>query len=202
MPPPVPDEGALGFAWRILSLLHCRDDIHEGEGHSLKCHDMKGGARLPISCLKVCSFSFAIFEFLCPSATCCTNSLISFTSCSLCSAYILISSAVYKTDGAHHCIYAYIHTFQNRGSLLYCGCFFKPHTKVWSCKLLTNLCFCQLSSLLVAFHYARASSGRFVVAYAPLQMSAVNLGQLLLEVLLTHILLPLQVRGKLVPSFH
>ena len=155
--------------------------------------DVKGGARLPISCLNLCSFSLALFEFLCPSATCCTSSLISFSSCSRCSAYFLISSAVYKKNSTSMHNSKYIPE-QLRGARAVK--MFGPHT--W----MTNLFFCQLSRLPVALHDAGAGSHRFLMTYASLQVSAVNLGQLLLEVLLTHILLPLQVRWKLLASFH
>lgn len=203
MPPPAPDEGGLGFAWKILSLSNYRDDLDERDGHSY-VRVWKGGFRLPISCLNLWSFSFANFEFLCPSATCCTNSFIPFSSCSRCSAYFFISSAVYKTDKAHLCIHTYIPEQQGWGwgSSLHRGCILNPLCQVGSCKLITNLFFCQLSSLLVAFHHVHARGGRFFVAYASLQMSAADLGQLLLEVLLTHVPLPLQVRGQLMPTFH
>lgn len=34
VPPPAPDEGALGFAWKILSLSNYRDDLDERDRHS------------------------------------------------------------------------------------------------------------------------------------------------------------------------
>lgn len=49
----------------------------------------------PILCFNFCSFSLAVFEFLWPSATCCTKSFIPFSSCSLFSAYLRISWAVF-----------------------------------------------------------------------------------------------------------
>lgn len=50
----------------------------------------------PIDCLSSCNLCLAAFVFLCPSATCCTRSLISFSSCSLFLAYLCISWAVYE----------------------------------------------------------------------------------------------------------
>lgn len=126
MPPPVPGKVALGFAWRILLLSNFKgDDIYEREEHSLICYDVKGGTRLPISCLNLCSFSLAIFEFLCPSATCWTSSLISFSSCSLCSAYFLISSAVYKRNSTSMHNYKYI---PKQLRVMGCKNVFTPHT--------------------------------------------------------------------------
>lgn len=107
---PVPrltlDERVLGFALRILSLWkwHGNDNNEEG----IRENNNMEWSGVPVFCLNFCSFSFAIFTFLWPSATCRTKPLVSFSSSNLCSAYLRIISAVCEQQSKH--------MFQNKNS--------------------------------------------------------------------------------------
>lgn len=66
-----------------------REGVEETK-HGMRCESP------PIFCFIFRSFSWTVLEFLCPSATCCTNTLISLSSCILLSAYLCICLAAWK----------------------------------------------------------------------------------------------------------
>lgn len=114
---------------------------------------------VPIRCLISCSLSLAALEFLWPSATCCTSSLISFSSFIRFSAYFRISCAVWTNHTLHH------HK-HNTDWVMYC-------CKHW-CLLWDHLLFSLLSFMVVTLQDASSCKNRLFMADPSLQSSALQ----------------------------